>query len=224
MIQQLTRPLVAGEHLSRDEFLRRWEAMPHLKHAELIGGKVYMTSPVSRLHAQADSQSNMWISHYAAYTPVCETGGNATWFMLNDVPQPDVYLRLLEEYGGKSRLEKSYLAGAPELVVETCLSSASHDLNEKFQLYQKAGVDEYIAILAEKQTVYWHRLVNGKYRKMRQTADGVMKSVVFPGLWLDVNAFFERDSRLVLKVLEEGLNTIEHGEFVQNLVKRKPGH
>jgi hypothetical protein len=31
-------PLVAGDRLTRDEFLRRWEEMPDLKKAELIGG------------------------------------------------------------------------------------------------------------------------------------------------------------------------------------------
>ena len=35
-------PLHDGDRLTRDEFLRRWEAMPNLKHAELIDGVVYM--------------------------------------------------------------------------------------------------------------------------------------------------------------------------------------
>jgi len=33
-------PLVAGDRLTREEFLRRWEAIPELKKAELIGGGV----------------------------------------------------------------------------------------------------------------------------------------------------------------------------------------
>ena len=39
-------PLKHGEQLTRDEFERRYEAMPHLKKAELIEGVAYMPSPV----------------------------------------------------------------------------------------------------------------------------------------------------------------------------------
>ena len=45
-------PLQAGDRLTRAEFLERWEAMPQLKRAELIGGIVYMPSPVSRHHGR----------------------------------------------------------------------------------------------------------------------------------------------------------------------------
>ena len=34
-------PLVAGDRLTRDEFLRRWAAHPEIKIAELLGGLVY---------------------------------------------------------------------------------------------------------------------------------------------------------------------------------------
>ncbi len=36
-----------GDHLTQPEFQRRYEAMPHIKKAELIDGVVYMSSPVS---------------------------------------------------------------------------------------------------------------------------------------------------------------------------------
>jgi hypothetical protein len=39
-------PLENGDHLTRDEFERRYEAMPELKKAELIEGEVHMPSPV----------------------------------------------------------------------------------------------------------------------------------------------------------------------------------
>ena len=34
--ERISQPLVSGEKLSRDEFLRRWEALPNLKMAELL--------------------------------------------------------------------------------------------------------------------------------------------------------------------------------------------
>ncbi len=54
-VEQDVPELVAGDFLSRDEFLRRWEAMPHVKRAELIRGVVYMPSPVSMDHGDAES-------------------------------------------------------------------------------------------------------------------------------------------------------------------------
>jgi hypothetical protein len=39
-------PLENGDRLTRDEFERRYDAMPHLKKAELIEGEVYIPSPV----------------------------------------------------------------------------------------------------------------------------------------------------------------------------------
>ena len=45
----LLPPLHDGDRLTSDEFIRRWEAMPDLKHAELIDGIVQMPSPVRRV-------------------------------------------------------------------------------------------------------------------------------------------------------------------------------
>ena len=39
-------PLESGDRLTRAEFLRRYDAMPDLKKAELIEGVVYVPSPV----------------------------------------------------------------------------------------------------------------------------------------------------------------------------------
>src|SRR5437763_11970809 len=101
-------PLVPGDKLSRQEFLRRWEAMPHIKRAELIGGVVYMPSPLSLGHAATDSRAGAWLAVYAAFTPGCEAGSNATWLMEEDAPQPDVHLWILPEYGGQARRQGLY--------------------------------------------------------------------------------------------------------------------
>src|SRR5437879_8833167 len=127
-VDQLTQPLKAGDRLSRDEFLRRWELMPEVKNAELIGGIVYMPSPVSLAHRSHDALVVYLLGHYASFTPGCDAGSNGTWLMLDDAPQPDADLRILPEYGGQSGVEGKYPSGAPELVIEVCLSCAWYDL------------------------------------------------------------------------------------------------
>src|SRR6266568_5193006 len=93
-------PLRDGDHLTSNEFMRRWEAMPDLKHAELIDGIVYMPSPVSRHHDDSHTPLHGWLFNYTASTPGCRAGLEATWLMDDrDVPQPDCTLRVLPEYG-----------------------------------------------------------------------------------------------------------------------------
>ena len=62
-------PLVAGDKLTRDEFLRRWEAHPEIKNAELIGGTVFMASPVSVQHGDTDADVGIWLGTYKVAIP-----------------------------------------------------------------------------------------------------------------------------------------------------------
>ena len=59
-----------GDRLTRAEFERRYEAMPHLKKAELIEGVVYVPSPVRYFqHGSPHAQLIGWLIQYAANTP-----------------------------------------------------------------------------------------------------------------------------------------------------------
>src|SRR5229473_3342996 len=122
-IEQRIPPLVAGDKLTRDEFLRRWEAHPEIKNAELIGGIVYMASPVSLEHGEMDGDVGGWLFTYKTATPGTACGHNATSFILDDTPQPDLHLRIRAEYGGSSWVERRYLQGVPEFLTEICGSS-----------------------------------------------------------------------------------------------------
>lgn len=217
----VSQPLFAGQRLKREEFLRRWEAMPELKRAELIGGLVYMASPVSRAHGTHDGLLIAWLCQYAARTPGCEGGCNGTWLMLEDAPQPDADLIILPEYGGQSRLEGAYGAGAPELVAEVCVSSASHDLGPKLELYRAAGVQEYVAVVLGESRVLWHRLIDQRYVLAEPDSDGLVRSIVFPGLWLDPAAMLALDGPRTLEALDLGLKSPEHEEFVRTLERKK---
>jgi Uma2 family endonuclease len=224
--------LVAGDTLTREEFLRRWEAMPELKKAELIGGivylpdqvplkgAVYMPSPVTAAHGKMENHVGVWLGVYAASTPGCEAMNNATAYMEADAPQPDVHLRLLPEAGGQSRVEDDFLHGAPELTTEVSLSRTSYDLHQKLKLYRTAGVKEYVAVLIEEQEVRWHRLVRGAYKRLRPSSEGVVRSAVFPGLWLHVPALLAGDMKQVLATLNQGLATPEHDAFAAKLARR----
>ena len=214
-------PLAAGDTLTREEFMRRWQADPDVKKAELIGGVVFMPSPLSVDHGDMDSNVCGWLCYYKAATPGTGGGSNTTTFMLEDIPQPDQNLRILPEYGGASWVEGAYLHGAPELLVEVCRSSASYDLHQKLELYEQAGVHEYLAVLLFEKEIRWHVLDERKYRLLPAPADGVWRSQVFPGLWLDGQALWQGNMAQVFAKLQEGLHSAEHHAFVAELARKK---
>lgn len=223
VVEQAAPELVTGDYLSRDEFLRRWKATARIKRAELIGGIVYMPSPVSVKHGDAEHHVSTWLGVYEAATPGCRGSDNATWLMgEEDAPQPDTSLRILPEYGGQSHMEGEFAAGAPEFLTEVCVSSTAYDLHQKLDLYQAAGVLEYLAVLMREQEVRWHQLVDGRFEVVPAPADGVYRSAIFPGLWLDAAALLAGDLARVLSVLQHGLNSPEHAQFVAQLAQRRP--
>jgi hypothetical protein len=71
------------------------------------------------------------------------------------------------------------------------------------------------------QQIYWFALRRGKYKQMKPDADGVYRSKVFPGLWLDPEALLAGDRKRLLAVLREGLASPEHGAFVEKLKRSK---
>jgi Uma2 family endonuclease len=130
-----------------------------------------------------------WLWLYEDSTPGCATGINCTWVMgPKNVPQPDIFLHILAEFGGQSRVEGVDATGAPELVVEVSRSSLSRDLGVKLDLYRRAGVREYLTVLLDSREVLWRHLSRGRYRGIKPDDDGLLRSRLFPGLWLDPDA------------------------------------
>ena len=135
-------------------------------------------------------------------------------------PQPDAVLRL--EQGGQSTIsDDDYIEGAPELIVEIAASSVSIDLHQKLNVYRRNGVQEYLVWRVEQGKLDWFRLKAGDYIQLKPNSKGILCSVVFPGLWLDRAALLAGDLAKVLDVLQQGLGSQEHQNFVQDLASRK---
>lgn len=214
----LPPPLREGDCLTRDEFMRRWEAMPELKHAELIDGIVYMASPVSIQHSDYHSPLSFWLSSYAAGTPGCRVSLEGTWLMgEKNVPQPDITLRILPENGGQSQVEGNYPAGAPELAVEVAASSRARDLGAKMKLYERVGVRDYLIADTQRCKFLWKEWTNGGYQPLEPGSDGIFRSRHLPGLWLEDDALWRIDLPRLFAVVQEGLATPGHAAFVARL-------
>ena len=108
-------PLNAGDHLSRAEFERRYEAMPHVKKAELVEGVVYMPSPVYVQHGKPHAIVIGWLLAYAAATPGIELLDNTSLRIdSRSEVQPDAMLLLSEAQGGKCQAAgDGFMQGSP---------------------------------------------------------------------------------------------------------------
>ncbi len=215
-------PLQAGDRLTRTEFERRYEAMPELKKAELIEGVVHMGSPVSaNNHAEPHFDLITLLGLYRLHTPGVVGGDNATLRLdLDNEPQPDAYLRILPEFGGQSVLdEKGYVSGAPELVAEVAASSVSYDLHDKLNAYRRNQVREYLVWRVRDREVDWFVLREGQFEKFPLGSDGLLRSEVLPGLWIDPQAVIARDAAKMFQVAMLGVASAEHQAFLARKAK-----
>jgi Uma2 family endonuclease len=213
-------PLEAGQRLDRATFHERYLAMPPETRAELINGIVHMPSPMSADHGDENFPVVIWLDHYAESTPGVRGSINVS-LLLDDLgePQPDVCLRILPEYGGRVRHEEGYIVGAPELVVEISRSSLAIDLGAKKDDYGRAGIPEYLVVGLEPPAVHWFVRRGERFEEQAAGPDGILRSEVFPGLWLDPDALYAGDRHRLRAAVDRGLATPEHAAFVARLAE-----
>lgn len=215
-------PLENGDRLTRAEFERRYRAMPHKK-AELIEGVVHLTSPVrATKHGQPHAILMNWLGHYVAKTPGLLIFDNTTDRLDEDnEPQPDAMLLIPPHAGGNATIdEDDYVNGAPEFVAEVAASSVSIDMHTKLHVYRRNGVREYLAWRVDDAALDWFILIEGVYEPLGpDPADGLFKSRMFAGLWLDAAALLAHDLPRLFAAVERGCATDDHAAFVKRLAQ-----
>ncbi|HEX9872117.1 MAG TPA: Uma2 family endonuclease, partial [Candidatus Tectomicrobia bacterium] len=109
------------------------------------------------------------------------------------------------------------IEGAPELVAEVASSSVSYDLHAKLHVYRRNGVLEYMVWRVLEREIDWFVLRAGQYERLPVDAQGLLRSQVFAGLWLDPAALIRSDLATVLVIVQHGLASPEHVTFVSRL-------
>ncbi len=206
-----------GDRMTQAEFHCRYEKYPEDVTFELVGGIVYMASPLRLKHSDYDNELGFALGLYRRATPGVQALHNATTILGEESePQPDLGLRIMPAFGGQSRDNAdNYLEGAPELLAEIAYSSRAMDLHQKKADYQQAGVLEYLVLCVEERQLHWFSFKLG--RPLRPNTKGVYRSRVFPGLWIDGPALLACESDRVTEVLQLGLASREHAAFVKRL-------
>ena len=210
----------SGDRLSRAEFERRYAAATDVNKADLIEGIVYLASPLRhRQHGKPHSRVITWLGIYQALTPGVDLSDAPTVRLdLDNEPQPDAVLFIEAAAGGQTRISADdYIEGSPELIVEIAASSAAIDRGTKKQVYRRNGVREYVIWQVYDNQLEWFGLTDGEYQLLSPDGDGILRSQVFPGLWLAVDALLSHRMAQVLEVLQVGLASPEHAAFVAQL-------
>ena len=210
--------LVEGQRLDQPTFHALYEAMPPGTRAELIDGLVYLHSSAGRDHGLAQPPVIFWLDYYAENTPGVEFLQNATTILgWRSELQPDGLLRILPECGGRTRDEGTFVGGAPELVVEVSTTTRYVDLGPKKADYERAGVQEYLVRAIDPDEIYWFGQEQAELVQRSVGDDGLYRSTMFPGLWLDPAALLRGDRRRLHAVVNLGCATPEHAAFVARL-------
>lgn len=216
-------PLENGDRLDQKTFHARYEAMPSHVRAELIGGIVYMPSPMKSPHGRYGTPLIRWLAEYEEETPGTEVLVGATNILgPKSEPEPDASMIILPEHGGRTwEDEELYVHGPAEFIGEIAYATESIDLHAKKADYEKAGVGEYLVVALRLKKIFWFIRRRGKLKEMKPDADGIYRSKVFPGLWLDGEALLRRDRKRLLAVLRQGLAAPEHAAFAADLARRR---
>jgi Uma2 family endonuclease len=216
----LVPPLESGDRLTRAEFERRYQVTPEAFKAELIEGVVYVASPVRMFHGVPHAALMAWLGVYQAATPGVSVADNTTTRLdLDNELQPDALLRI--ERGGSSTIsDDGYIEGAPELVAEIATSSAAIDLGAKRNAYRRNRVQEYSVWQTFENRFNWFRLQAEEFVLVEPDADGLIRSTVFPGLWLAVEDLLAGRMIEVLNRLQTGIADPAHTAFVQSQVEQ----
>jgi hypothetical protein len=228
MVQTPTRtpptipPLENGDRLSWIEFDRRYEAMPDGHKAELIEGVVYMAAALRyKSHGRPHARLLTWLGIYEYETIGVEIADNASVYLDSDNgPQPDIALILNTDRGGQTCItDGDYVEGPPELIAEISASTVSIDLGAKKNAYERNGVQEYLVWRVLDEAIDWFILQDGQYFDLLPDEDGITRSRIFPGLWLDRSALIQGDTKRVRAIVNEGLLSNDYFQFIQSLEK-----
>lgn len=203
MTQQINEARPAGRVLARmsyEQFLG-WDS--ENQHVEWVDGEVIEMPPVSEGH------QDLLVFLLALLRPFVEAHdlGKLLFdpFQMKTGPAlpgraPDI---LFVSNKNLPRLKQNYLAGPADLVVEIISpGSGATDRGAKFDEYEKGGVREYWLIDPLRGQAQFYQRSRGMVRLIEIGSNGIYRSAVLKGLWLNVDWLFAKHRPKVVDVLK----------------------
>jgi Uma2 family endonuclease len=189
------------EMMTYEQFL---EWLDEDTHAEWVHGEVVFMSPIDDQHQDLAGFLLTSIRIFAEANRLGVVRHEPTQMKTSpDLPgrAPDI---LFVANAHLSRLKKTYVDGPADLVAEIVSpDSGARDRGDKYYEYEQGGVREYWLIDPQrKQAEFYVRDEAGIYQ-LSPIADGIFRSTVLDGLWLQVDWLWQEPLPPVLDVLKE---------------------
>ena len=193
---KVEEPDMSGTYSYKDYLTWTWDEM-----VELIGGKIYKMSPApSSRHQGISGELFRQVSNFLLKKK-CKVFSAPFDVRLPSpskskvdkeiytVVQPDLCVVC-----DPAKIDKRGCLGAPDWIIEILSrSTSSKDLNEKFDVYEEAGVKEYWVVYPQEQTISVYLLdENGLYRGLRKPflRSDLISPSTLPGLSIDLSLVF----------------------------------
>jgi Uma2 family endonuclease len=182
-----------SERLTFEAFLQQYDTA----HAEWVDGEVIQKMPASVVHQKS---SGFLFTLLRAWLEYHQLGEAHHPPLLVKLPlpnnrevarEPDIVVILNSNAG---RFAQQYFEGAPDLIVEIVSPATRHtDRFLKYEEYETAGVPEYWLIDPDRQYAeFFQRDGAGLYRTAFSGSEGVYRSRVLEGFWLEVGWLWTR--------------------------------
>ena len=134
--------------------------------------------------------------------------------------QPDGHLRIPAGAGRPDpHRDEATSSARPSWSSRSPARAAITTWRRRKPITSEAGVREYLVIELDPDRIHWFIRRGDHFEDLLPGPDGIYRSEVFPGLWLDAEAFFAEDLDRLVEVLEQGLATPEHAAFVARLAE-----
>ena len=129
---------------------------------EIINGKVYSMTPAPKIKHKIISRNFVWkFGEQKNKLKNCQLFEAPTDVVFDDenVVQPDILIVC-----DKNKITENCIKGAPDLIIEIVSENTElKDKREKFLLYEKFGVKEYIIVFPDREYLERYVLENKKY-------------------------------------------------------------
>lgn len=159
-------------------------------HAEWVNGEVIVFMPPKNIHQRLLNFLTTVLNNFTQFFGLGELRFAPFEVKLAaDISrEPDVIFIARENL---PRLSEHRVDGPPDLIVEIVSDdSLSRDRVDKFDEYEDAGVPEYWIIdnrPRRRRAEFYQMDENGRYQPVPVGKDGLYRSKVIPGFWLNVN-------------------------------------
>lgn len=187
-----TRP--PEPYISYEAYLR---IAPEDRITEWVDGRIIYEMPASPRHQLLLRFLNTLLSAFVDVLQLGEVGIAPFEAKLwPDGPSREPDLMFISTSLVKSNLDEHRLYGGPDLAIEiVSKSSVKRDNVDKLREYERAGVQEYWIFdpRPRKETArFYVRGADGRFIQQKPDKNGIYRSTVLDGFWLDVNWLWQK--------------------------------